>query len=100
MHCGQLAGHLHSHPDVVRPADSVGATVSVIGFAFYLQPIAMPMLREMPPGEAGYKMLSFCMRTVIMGTMQSWRCKGMRIRMGRNAAGKRHTQLCDSASAH
>ncbi|KAK9821612.1 hypothetical protein WJX81_007885 [Elliptochloris bilobata] len=47
--------------------DSVGATVSVIGFAFYLQPIAMPMLREMPPGEVGYKILSFCMRTVIMG---------------------------------
>lgn len=51
----------------MRLADSVGATVSVIGFAFYLQPIAMPMLREMPPGEAGYKILSFCMRTVIMG---------------------------------
>ena len=49
--------------------DSVGATVSVIGFAFYLQPIAMPMLREMPPGEAGYKILSFCMRTVIMGML-------------------------------
>ena len=48
-------------------ADSVGATVSIIGFAFYLQPIAMPMLREMPPGEVGYKILSLCMRITIMG---------------------------------
>ena len=51
-------------------ADSVGATVSIIGFAFYLQPIAMPMLREMPPGEVGYKILSFCMRTVILGALR------------------------------
>ena len=43
--------------------------MSVIGFAFYLQPIAMPMLREMPPGEIGYKILSFCMRTTIMGAL-------------------------------
>jgi len=50
-----------------RRADSVGATVSIIGFAFYLQPIAMPMLREMPPGEVGYKILSLCMRITIMG---------------------------------
>ena len=50
-------------------ADNVGACVSVIGFAFYLQPIAMPMLREMPPGEIGYKILSFCMRTTIMGAL-------------------------------
>ena len=61
--CWEYALTLHG----VRLADSVGATVSVIGFAFYLQPIAMPMLREMPPGEAGYKILSFCMRVTIMG---------------------------------
>ena len=41
--------------------------MSIIGFAFYLQPIAMPMLREMPPGEVGYKILSLCMRITIMG---------------------------------
>lgn len=51
--------------------------MSVIGFAFYLQPIAMPMLREMPPGEAGYKILSFCMRVTIMGAAnnQCWSCR-------------------------
>ena len=27
------------------------------------------MLREMPPGEIGYKILSFCMRTTIMGAL-------------------------------
>ena len=61
---------MHLHYSGVRLADMVGATVSVIGFAFYLQPIAMPMLREMPPGEVGYKILSFCMRVTIMGATQ------------------------------
>ncbi|CAL8465153.1 g4688 [Coccomyxa elongata] len=41
------------------------ATVSTIAFAFYIQPIAMPMLREMPPGKAGYRVLSWSMRLVV-----------------------------------
>lgn len=48
-------------------ADSFAATVSTIAFAFYIQPIAMPMLREMPPGKAGYRVLSWSMRLVVGG---------------------------------
>lgn len=44
---------------------SFASTVSTIAFAFYIQPIAMPMLREMPPGKAGYRILSWSMRLVI-----------------------------------
>ena len=51
----------------MRCADSFASTVSTIAFAFYIQPIAMPMLREMPPGKAGYRILSWSMRLVIGG---------------------------------
>ena len=48
-------------------AVSFAATISTIAFAFYIQPIAMPMLREMPPGKLGYDVLAWSMRLVIMG---------------------------------
>ena len=48
---------------------SFAATVSTIAFAFYIQPIAMPMLREMPPGKPGYDILSWSMRLVILGAL-------------------------------
>ncbi len=48
-------------------ADTFAATVSTIAFAFYIQPIAMPMLREMPPGKPGYRVLSWAMRLVVGG---------------------------------
>jgi hypothetical protein len=50
-------------------ADSFASTVSTIAFAFYIQPIAMPMLREMPPGRRGYAILSWSMRLVIGGAL-------------------------------
>ena len=48
-------------------AVSFASTVSTIAFAFYIQPIAMPMLREMPAGKAGYRILAWSMRLVIGG---------------------------------
>ena len=50
-------------------AVSFASTVSTIAFAFYIQPIAMPMLREMPPGKAGYRILAWSMRLVICGAL-------------------------------
>ena len=49
---------------------SFAATVSTIAFAFYIQPIAMPMLREMPPGKPGYDILAWSMRLVILGALR------------------------------
>ena len=48
-------------------AVSFAAAMSTIAFAFYIHPIAMPMLREMPPGKAGYDILAWAMRLVITG---------------------------------
>ena len=50
---------------------SFAATVSTIAFAFYIQPIAMPMLQEMPPGKPGYHILAWSMRLVILGALSA-----------------------------
>ena len=52
-----------------RLADSYATSVGTIAFAFYLQPIAMPMLAEMPPGRDGYTILTWSMYIVIGGAL-------------------------------
>ena len=42
-------------------------SVETIAYAFYLQPIAMPMLAQMPPGCDGYTILTWSMYIVIGG---------------------------------
>lgn len=40
----------------------------VLGFAFYLQPMMMPLLHDMPPGPAGLAITSTAVKIVILGT--------------------------------
>lgn len=40
---------------------------SVIGYAFYMQPMMMPMLREMPEGAAGTTVMHSAVRVVLFG---------------------------------
>lgn len=40
---------------------------AVLGFAFYVQPMLMPLLHELPPGPAGVRITSTAVRWVVMG---------------------------------
>lgn len=46
---------------------SVPEAVSVFGFAFYIQPMMMPLLLEMPKGKVGVKLTSWSARIVVLG---------------------------------
>ncbi len=39
----------------------------VLGFAFYLQPMMMPLLHDMPPGPSGLAITSRAVKIVIIG---------------------------------
>lgn len=41
----------------------------VLGFAFYLQPMMMPLLHDMPPGPTGLAITSTAVKIVIIGTL-------------------------------
>ena len=51
---------------------SVTGAVSTFGFVFYIQPIMMPLLSEMPATERGVKILSWSTRVVVLGQLP-WR---------------------------
>ena len=40
----------------------------VLGFAFYLQPMMMPLLHDMPPGPSGLAITSTAVKIVIVGS--------------------------------
>ncbi|BFI36799.1 hypothetical protein MARPO_0194s0003 [Marchantia polymorpha] len=44
----------------------VTQAVSIFGFAFYVQPIMMPLLVEVPDGIVGVKIVSYSMRIVVL----------------------------------
>jgi hypothetical protein len=48
-------------------AGAITNAISVFGFAFYIQPLMMPMLVEMPEGGHGLKMLSYATRVAVLG---------------------------------
>ena len=39
----------------------------MFGFAFYIQPMMMPLLLEMPEGKVGVKLTSWSARIVVLG---------------------------------
>ena len=45
----------------------IAEAFSLIGYSFYLHPLMMPMLREMPPGAKGVGIMSDAVTVVIMG---------------------------------
>jgi hypothetical protein len=40
---------------------------SLLGFAFYLQPLMMPIIREMPEGKTGRNALSAAVHASVLG---------------------------------
>lgn len=69
---GSIKAGLPAIADKTFPASGwnseLSSAVSTFGFAYYIQPIMMPMLSEMPPGKAGVKLTSLSMRMVVMGS--------------------------------
>jgi len=51
---------------------SVTGAVSTFGFVFYVQPIMMPLLSEMPATERGVRILSWSTRVVVLGEIISY----------------------------
>lgn len=47
-------------------SDSIAEAFALIGFSFYLHPLMMPMLQELPPGRQGVKIMTDSLNFVIM----------------------------------
>lgn len=58
----------------VFSAGLVSQAVSVFGFAFYIQPVIMPLLEEMPVGQLGVKLTSYSTRVVVLGATWKFHC--------------------------
>ena len=43
----------------------------ILGYAFYVQPMLMPLLHEMPAGQLGVRLMTTAVRYVTLG-MHSW----------------------------
>ncbi len=51
----------------VQSAAQLPEAFVVLGFAFYLQPMMMPLLHDMPPGPSGLAITSTAVKIVIIG---------------------------------
>jgi solute carrier family 38 (sodium-coupled neutral amino acid transporter), member 11 len=47
--------------------DDLPEAVSLLGFAFYLQPLMMPIMREMPSGPGGRAALTRAVHASLLG---------------------------------
>lgn len=52
---------------LLQVTDQLPEAFSLLGFAFYLQPLIMPIIREMPEGKAGRQALTAAVHTSLMG---------------------------------
>ena len=43
----------------------------ILGYAFYVQPMLMPLLHEMPAGQLGVRLMTTAVRYVTLGAL-SW----------------------------
>lgn len=51
----------------VQPSADLPEAFAVLGFAFYVQPMLMPLLHEMPPGQASVGITCTAVRVVVGG---------------------------------
>ena len=55
--------------NALQSASQLPEAFVVLGFAFYLQPMMMPLLHDMPPGPSGLAITSAAVKIVIIGTL-------------------------------
>lgn len=51
----------------IKNSQHVPESIGILSFAFYLQPLLLPLLSEMPPGEVGLQITCQALRIVTMG---------------------------------
>ena len=56
-------------PNALQSAGQLPEAFVVLGFAFYLQPMMMPLLHDMPQGPSGLAITSTAVKIVIIGTL-------------------------------
>lgn len=56
----------------VQVNDQLPEAFSLLGYAFYLQPLIMPIIREMPEGRAGRQALTAAVHTSLLGEQHDW----------------------------
>ena len=56
---------------MVQSAEHLPEAFAVLGFAFYLQPMMMPLLHDMPAGPVGLNITSTAVKIVILGMFTS-----------------------------
>ena len=57
------------YTNALQSAGQLPEAFVVLGFAFYLQPMMMPLLHDMPPGPSGFAITSTAVKIVIIGTL-------------------------------
>lgn len=62
---GRVLTFVHN---ALQSAGQLPEAFVVLGFAFYLQPMMMPLLHDMPPGPSGLAITSTAVKIVIIGT--------------------------------
>ena len=50
----------------------------ILGYAFYVQPMLMPLLHEMPAGQLGVQLMTTAVRYVTLGARLYW-CRGLAV---------------------
>lgn len=80
---------------------SVTGAVSTFGFVFYIQPIMMPLLSEMPATERGVRILSWSTRIVVLGkaAWSNYACCSMMQKKTKKVLIRRHTWQASWAHA-
>lgn len=78
-------------------AGDVTQAVSIFGFAFYVQPIMMPLLVEVPDGIVGVKIVSYSMRIVVLceGSVPFVYCP-LYVKSSKSLSGLDHSSYAES----
>jgi hypothetical protein len=53
--------------NLLQVTEDLPEAFSLLGFAFYLQPLMMPIIREMPEGKTGRNALSAAVHASVLG---------------------------------
>jgi hypothetical protein len=59
------------HCCALQVNDQLPEAFALLGYAFYLQPLIMPIIREMPEGKAGRQALTAAVHSSLLGEPQS-----------------------------
>ncbi len=65
--CRQAAVGLSRMGTCMQEGGDLPEAFAVLGFAFYVQPMLMPLLHELPPGPGSVSLTATAVRIVVIG---------------------------------